>query len=90
MMTGIPPPRYCDYDWQISRMNDKGFSQGLRELVALMLKSNPDERPRAAELINQADEGFAYWRATTVEGAYYVDIADEWIEQRERDLREDC
>jgi hypothetical protein len=81
MMTGIPPPRYYDYDWQISRMNDKGFSQGLRDIIALMLKPHPAHRPGTIELVNRADDAFAQWRATTEEGAYYVDVDDRLAER---------
>jgi serine/threonine protein kinase len=81
MMTGIPPPRFYDYDWQISRMNDKNFSQGLRDIVASMLKPHPGERPRIMEIVNEADDQFAKWRATTKEGAYYVDITDKCSEK---------
>lgn len=81
MMTGIPPPRYYDYAWQVSRLNDGGFSAGLRELVALMLRPHPADRPGAVELVNRADDAFARWRATTEEGAYYVDVDDRLAER---------
>jgi hypothetical protein len=56
-------------------MNDKGFSKGLRDIVALMLSHHPRDRPMAVELVNRADDAFAQWR-TTKEGSEYVDKDD--------------
>jgi serine/threonine protein kinase len=53
MMTGIPPPRFYDFGWQISRMNDKGFSSRLREIVGAMLDPKPSWRPNAWELVSR-------------------------------------
>jgi hypothetical protein len=82
MMTGIPPPRLCSYDWQISRMNDKGFTKGIRDIVALMLNPHPKDRPAAIDLVNTVDDAFDQWRATTAEGAMYVDRADKLVRER--------
>jgi serine/threonine protein kinase len=84
MMTGIPPPRTSHYDWQISRMNDKGFSQGIREVVSQMLQPHPNDRPTALELVNIIEHLWGGWRATTDEGAQYVDINDELVERAAR------
>lgn len=81
MMTGMPPPRYFEYNWQISRMNDKGFSEGLRDIVATMLDHNMNKRPDTLSLVQKVDEGWRLWRATTREGQNYVDIRDEYLGQ---------
>lgn len=64
MMTGIPPPppRSCDYDWQICRMNDRGFSKGIRDVVAEMLSLNPGDRMGAMELVERVEEGWEVWK----------------------------
>lgn len=77
-MTGIPPPRYYDYNWQISRMNDKGFSKGLRDIVAQMLNHELSLRPDTLSLVNIVEEGWRSWRATTREGWEYVDVRDTY------------
>ena len=64
MMTGIPPPRYYEYNWQISRMTDKGFSRPLREIVAAMLNPEVGKRPNSLRLIDRAEEG---WRVVSLE-----------------------
>jgi len=76
MMTGIPPPRYFDYNWQISRMNDKGFSKSLRDIVGSMLNHRLALRPDALTLVNLVEEGWRVWRSTTREGWEYVDVRD--------------
>jgi serine/threonine protein kinase len=76
MMTGTPPPRVYDYAWQISRMNDKGFSPWLRDIVGAMLDPRISNRPDALELVGRAENGWAAWRANTKEGREYVDIRD--------------
>ena len=38
MMTGIPPPQQFEYQWAMSRMSDKPFTSGLKNLVSAMLK----------------------------------------------------
>jgi hypothetical protein len=79
MMTGMPPPRFYNYEWQISRMNDKGFSDPIRHIVAEMLRPHPDDRLQTKDLVNQVDDAWEGWRATTEEGAYYVDVVDKGV-----------
>lgn len=79
MMTGIPPPRFYNYDWQISRMADKGFSEGIRNIVAEMLRSRPNDRLQTEDLVNKVDDAWEDWRATTEEGAHYVDVLDKQV-----------
>ncbi|KAJ5051735.1 uncharacterized protein L3040_001507 [Drepanopeziza brunnea f. sp. 'multigermtubi'] len=79
MMTGIPPPRHYDYNWQISRMNDGAYSQILRDVVANMLKHHPADRPNTMALVNRVEDQWKRWRATTKEGAYVVDVVDETV-----------
>ncbi|KAH6679101.1 kinase-like domain-containing protein [Halenospora varia] len=81
MMTGIPPPRLYNYDWQISRMNDKGFSKGIRDIVADMLKHDPRERPDGVSLVNRVEGGWRTWRAETREGRMFVDVDDKVMER---------
>jgi serine/threonine protein kinase len=76
MMTGMPPPRMYDYAWQISRMNDKGFSPWLRDTVAAMLDPKIRNRPDILEVVSKAEEGWRAWRANTKEGREYVDARD--------------
>ncbi|KAL5328653.1 hypothetical protein ACEPPN_002155 [Leptodophora sp. 'Broadleaf-Isolate-01'] len=82
MMTGIPPPRLYEYSWQISRMNDGGYSQELREIIGSMIKMHPADRPTAIALVNRADDQWKKWRATSKEGAQVVDILDRVIEMK--------
>ncbi|KAH8601089.1 kinase-like domain-containing protein [Bisporella sp. PMI_857] len=82
MMTGIPPPRLYDYDWQISRMNDKGYSQMIRDTVAEMLKPDSLDRPDALRLLDKAQEAYRAWRTGTVDGNLYVDIDDEYVKKQ--------
>jgi len=77
MMTGIPPPRDLEYDWNVSRMNDKGFSEGLRDIVGDMLKMQPCDRPGGIELMKRVEDEWKRWRAVTVEGQRYVDVMDK-------------
>lgn len=81
MMTGIPPPRLYTYDWQISRMNDKGFSKGIRDIVADMLRHDPRERPNGVSLVNRVDAGWRAWRAETRDGQTLVDLNDRIMEK---------
>lgn len=76
-MTGIPPPRIYNYDWQVSRMSDKGFSKGIRDIVADMLRPHPNDRPHAIHLVNAIDDSWEGWRATTQDGAHLVDVRDK-------------
>jgi hypothetical protein len=76
MMTGIPTPRGLEYDWVVSRMNDKGFSKGLRDIVGDMLKGNPSERPGGLDLVKRVEKEWTRWRAMTKEGQRYVDVMD--------------
>jgi hypothetical protein len=82
MMTGIPPPRYYDYDWQVSRMNDKGFSKGLRDIVAKMLHPIIGKRPDALDLVGLVQYEWRAWRANTIEGRAYVDRGDALVKSR--------
>ncbi|KAK0112571.1 hypothetical protein ONS96_001806 [Cadophora gregata f. sp. sojae] len=80
MMTGIPPPRLYEYSWQISRMNDRGYSQELRDIIRDMIKIHPADRPDAILLVNRVDDQWKKWRASSKEGAQVVDILDRQIE----------
>jgi len=62
MMTGIPPPRVHEYEWQISRMNDKGYSRPIRELVGEMLHPNRAKRPDAFALVDRIEDN---WRTVS-------------------------
>jgi hypothetical protein len=79
MMTGMPPPRFYNYEWQISRMTDKGFSKPLRDIVAEMLRPHPNDRMQTLVLVNRADDAWEGWRATTEEGAHLVDLVDKAV-----------
>ena len=76
MMTGIPPPRVSDHAWQIFRMNDRGFSGALREVVGAMLDPRMGGRPDALSLVGRVEEGWRGWRGNEVEGLRYVDGRD--------------
>lgn len=78
-MTGVPPPRYYDFNWQISRMNDKGFSKDLRDIVETMLEHKMWRRPDTASLVSMVEERWRHWRASTAEGQEYVDVGDEFL-----------
>ena len=80
MMTGIPPPRLYEHSWQISRLNDGGYSQELRDIVGDMIKTHPSDRPDTITLVNDVDDQWKKWRATTKAGASVVDILDKEIE----------
>ncbi|KAH7412673.1 kinase-like domain-containing protein [Cadophora sp. MPI-SDFR-AT-0126] len=82
MMTGIPPPRLYEYSWQISRMNDGGYSQELRHIVGDMIQMHPDDRPNAIDLVNRVDDQWRKWRATSKQGAQVVDILDRQFEMQ--------
>lgn len=88
MMTGIPPPRYFEHNWQISRMNDKGFSEGLRDIVGNMLSHSMARRPDTLTLVSRVEEGWQAWRATTKEGQDYLDVRDEYLSQGYKGARE--
>ncbi|KAG9239156.1 kinase-like domain-containing protein [Amylocarpus encephaloides] len=82
MMTGMTPPRQYEHNWQISRMNDKGFSDFLRPIVGDMLKRNPEQRPGGVELLERIEEGWRAWRGNTKEGLEFVDKDDEkWFRE---------
>jgi len=81
MMTGIPPPRCYEYDWQISRMTDKGFSKGIRDVVARMLRDDMKERPDTLKLAEEVEDSFRYWRANTAEGMEYIDVRDDYMKR---------
>ena len=76
MMTGHPPPRLYEYHWVVSRLGDRGFSKGLQDVVSKMLMPHPGERPKTMDLVSMVDDRWAGWRATTLEGAVYVDWDD--------------
>ena len=57
MMTGMPPPRTYTYEWNISRMTDKGFSQELRDIVAAMLRDESGERISAVGVCERVELG---------------------------------
>lgn len=78
----MPPPRIYSYDWQISRMNDKGYSQGLRDIIADMLRPDPADRPPCLDLVTTVDDEWRRWRAETREGQEYVDVGDQDIARR--------
>ncbi|TAQ86981.1 hypothetical protein B7494_g4684 [Chlorociboria aeruginascens] len=79
MMTGIPPPRVYDYQWNISRMNDKGFSLGLRQIVQDMLTEDPALRPNAISVIERTDAAWREWRGNNAEGAQVRDVRDREV-----------
>ena len=81
MMTGIPPPRFYDYAWQISRLNDNGFSYYLREIIIAMLDPKIKGRPDALELVGRTEEGWRAWRANTKDGTEYIDVRDKELSE---------
>lgn len=82
MMTGNPPSRHHSHIWNISRMNGKDFSAGLREIVGDMLEDEPQKRPDAFRLVDKVDEGYRRWRVTTQEGLEFVAVEDEVLATR--------
>ena len=62
------------------RMNDRGFSQYLREIVSVMLDPQRRGRPHALELVGRREEGWRAWRVNTREGAEYVDVRDKELQ----------
>ena len=82
MMTGIPPPRLYEYSWQVSRLNDGGYSQELRDIVGDMIKMHPADRPNAIALVNRVDDQWRKWRATSPAGAQVDDVLDRQIESQ--------
>ncbi|RDW75293.1 hypothetical protein BP6252_06435 [Coleophoma cylindrospora] len=81
MMTGIPPPRHWSYHWNISRMNDRGYSQGIREIISDMLKEKESERPDILTLFPRIHVEMCRWRAFTLDGNRYWDVRDDDIEK---------
>jgi hypothetical protein len=81
MMTGTPPPRLYEYNWQVSRMYDKEFSESICEIISKMLQPHPADRMTGIKLVNWIDDKWAGWRATTKEGAYLVDVLDKVAER---------
>lgn len=63
-------------------MNDKGFSQPLREIIGAMLRPHPSDRPSALELVNQVNYKWKKWRADTPEGRQFVDVTDKLTMKR--------
>ena len=82
MMTGMPPPRYYNYNWQISRMNDKGFSKGLRDIVAKMLHPVIGRRPDTLDLVGLVQYEWRAWRSNTMEGRAYTDSGDALVRRQ--------
>jgi hypothetical protein len=58
-------------------MTDKGFTQGLREIVADMMNPDIGSRPDAMRLVDKVEDGWRAWRANTKEGREYVDVRDQ-------------
>lgn len=75
MMTGIPPPQQFEYQWAMSRMSDKPFTSGLKNLVSAMLKVRSTDRPTTAQLVGRIEQGWEEWRATD-DAIGYVDWKD--------------
>ena len=63
-------------------MNDKGFSQPLREIIESMLRPHPTDRPTVVDLVNTVNYQWKKWRADTPEGRQFVDVADKIVLQR--------
>lgn len=63
-------------------MNDKGFSLGLREIIAKMLDPVVGKRPHALHLVQLVKNEWRSWRANTIEGRAYVDHRDELIRRQ--------
>lgn len=72
MMTGMPPPRFYNYEWQISRMTDKGFGESIQHIVAEMLRPHPNDRIETSKLVIQLEDAWNEWAATIEEGVQYV------------------
>lgn len=80
MMTGTPPPRYCSYEMQMSRIDQKIFSQEIRSIIGNLLSEDPQKRLKGINLVGKIDPRWAVWRAFTKEGNKYVDIWDDEID----------
>jgi serine/threonine protein kinase len=81
MMTGMPPPRNYEYDWQISRMGDKGFGKDIRGVVTRMLHPDMTKRPETLILVDEVESAWKSWRAYTQEGREYVDVRDDYVKK---------
>ncbi|KAI9640603.1 hypothetical protein NHQ30_010902 [Ciborinia camelliae] len=75
MMTGIPPPQQFDYKWVVSRMSDKPYTAGLKQIVSDMLKFRSQDRPTTAQLVGRIEQGWEEWRETD-DAIGYVDWKD--------------
>lgn len=64
MMTGIPPAQQFDYKWVMSRMSDKPYTRGLKEIVASMLQPRSGDRPTTAQLTGRMYTAWLAWRET--------------------------
>lgn len=81
MMCGHPPSRFSDFNWNMSRMNDKGFSAFIRTVMREMLNERPWDRPDVVKLVNSIDHEYWQWRQGTKEGREYVDKDDEKVKK---------
>ena len=63
-------------------MNDKGFSKGLRDIVARMVDPAIGKRPDALDLVGSVEAEWRSWRANTAEGRAYVDGGDELVKRQ--------
>jgi len=62
------------------------YTQGLREVVELLLAQNRADKEAASELVDWVEDKFTEWRHTTPDGLIYVDLMDD-IRVREENLR---
>lgn len=83
MMVGKPP---VDTETDISYLLPEGatsddfivkplpdtYSPDLRDIVLQMLTTNRNERPTAADLSVDVNQGMSMWRDNTPEGRHYV------------------
>jgi predicted phosphohydrolase len=68
-------------------MNDKGFSQGIRDIVAQMLDPSMAMRPDALQLVDEVEKGWRVWRASTVEGQAYIDVRDKLVRREYESMK---
>ena len=65
------PERATSDDFMVKPLPDT-YSLELRDIVLRMLRTNKSERPTAADLSVDVDQGMSIWRANTPEGRVYV------------------
>lgn len=63
-------------------MNDKGFSQGIRDIVGKMLDPTIGKRPDSLKLVGLVEVEWRSWRANTAEGRAYVDRDDKLVRRQ--------